>query len=277
MKKVSIFIDCAKPVDAALKKTIDLLRTVNYVTDPKAAELVIVDDIKKVVQIYDPKIVFVVIYSGQIRPSTEVRENVFQIHVCGFLPEVIRLIEKIGGESSEESATIEEESVLTAKAVETAVVEALVEKPGMPWVLVVDDKLENRLSARKQLGDYYNLIIVEGYAEAKKALEERKFDFALIDLHLPVDQTGALSSEALVRNLGEGIPYGMFLIFDACEAGVHAALVTDLNHHQDPFSAAFDRYSGKIFLVNGKKAMFQHASVIDGAKDWAFALQRLIG
>ena len=104
--------------------------------------------------------------------------------------------------------------------------------------------------------------------QARQALKDRRFDFALLDLHLPVATKGALGAEAIAKNLGQEIPYGFFLLLEACKSGADAAVVTDLNHHQDPFSAAFDYYSSELFTINGKRALLLHARMVGGVKDW---------
>jgi hypothetical protein len=53
-------------------------------------------------------------------------------------------------------------------------------------------------------------------------------------------------------------------------------VVTDSNHHHDPFSAAFDRLGYPITIDNAR-CLMMHAELLEsGAKDWAAALDRLM-
>lgn len=77
--------------------------------------------------------------------------------------------------------------------------------------------------------------------------------------------------------LGELVPYGMLLMVEAAHQGAtQVAVVTDLSHHNDPFSAAFDYFSGFSVKIDNAKVVMMHAPMKDGTKDWAQALAQLL-
>ena len=99
-----------------------------------------------------------------------------------------------------------------------------------------------------------------------------KFDVVLTDLHLP------MSSKTMGDKFrfGELVPYGILLMVEAARQGAkYVAVVTDLSHHDDPFSAAFDHYSQFTIKIEGAKVVMMHATMENGAKDWASALAQL--
>jgi CheY-like chemotaxis protein len=255
----TISLKCSTTLNAAYCKTLGLFGFA-IVDDAKSANVVITNDLRTIYQIYRADQTYVLIPTGPL--SSEItKENIIVMDYPFGLLELANLIGRVGDKLVPATALIAETAVTV--------------KPGAPWVLVVDDKIENREAAKQQLCETYNLTVVDDFDEARVAFKSRKFDFALLDLHLPVSTEGALAETVIASNLGEGIPYGMFLLFSACETGADAAVVTDLSHHSDPFSAAFDYYDGKTYVINGKKGMFQHASMIGEAKNWLQALERL--
>ena len=121
----------------------------------------------------------------------------------------------------------------------------------------------------------HRLTVAKDYAEALQILEKETFDVVLLDLHMPMVIQGALASSAL--KLGEQVPYGALLIWDTALAKAkRVAVVTDLNHHSDPFSAAYDRYTNKVFMVNETLVRMIHAPMSNGAKDWVSALSTVL-
>lgn len=255
----TISLKCSTTLNATYRKTLGMFGFV-IVDDAKSADVVITNDLRTIYQIYRAHQTYVLIPSGPL--SSEItKENIIVMDYPFSLLELANLIGRIGNKLVAASVSVVE-TVVTVK-------------PGAPWVLVVDDMIENREAAKQQLGETYNLTVVDGFDEARVAFQARKFDFALLDLHLPVSTEGALAETVIASNLGEGIPYGMFLLFSACETGADAAVVTDLSHHSDPFSAAFDYYDGKTYIINSKKGMFQHATKIGNVKNWKQALERL--
>lgn len=144
--------------------------------------------------------------------------------------------------------------------------------PNAQHILVIDDTPTNIASAMLGLASHY-LTTVTGYQDAMDVLGREKFDVVLTDLHLP------MSSRTMGDKfkLGELVPYGILLMVEAARQGTkHVAVVTDLSHHDDPFSAAFDHYSRFPVKIEGATVVMMHAPMKDGAKDWETALDRLM-
>lgn len=138
-------------------------------------------------------------------------------------------------------------------------------------ILVIDDTAEHITSAKKGLAGH-SLTTATRYQEAMELLGKEKFDVVLTDLHLP------MSSKTMGEKfkLGELVPYGMLLMIEAARQGAKkVAVVTDLSHHDDPFSAAFDHYSRFPILIEGATVRMLHAKVTEGGKDWKDALARI--
>ena len=150
-------------------------------------------------------------------------------------------------------------------------------------ILVIEDTLRHQASALKGLAGHM-LTIVSGYEDAMLILGESmidmqtggnaKFDVVLTDLKMP------MSSKTLGPNafkLGELVHYGIMLMIEAAHQGVNrVAVVTDLNHHADWLSAAFDHFRYPV-KIEGATALMMHAPMnADGTKDWATALDRLM-
>ncbi|HEY4511506.1 MAG TPA: hypothetical protein VJH55_01565 [Candidatus Paceibacterota bacterium] len=123
-------------------------------------------------------------------------------------------------------------------------------------ILVVEDKPENIAAAKKMLADH-NLTVVSGFDDALTALKRNgyarrkveapeKFDVVLTDCLYPKGGTACMGprGEAVVNCQGE-MPYGPMVVFHAIEAGVpHIGLITQGNHHDDPFVFALDSLRG---------------------------------
>ena len=146
-------------------------------------------------------------------------------------------------------------------------------RPDALRILVIDDTPKHIASAESGLAGH-KLTTVTSYEEAMDILGSEKFDVVLTDLHLP------MSSKTMGSKfkLGELVPYGILLMVEAARQGAkHVAVVTDLNHHDDPFSAAFDHYSHFPVQIEGAKVVMMHAPMNgDGSKNWAAALSQLI-
>lgn len=168
------------------------------------------------------------------------------------------------------------EKLLSAPKPAAVHAEALVLAPVRPdalRILVIDDTPKHIASAKLGLAGHH-LTTVMGYEDAMEILAREKFDAVLTDLHLP------MSSKTLGDRfkLGELVNYGMLLMVEAARQGAKfVAIVTDLNHHDDPFSAAFDHFSQFPVQIENAKVLMMHAPMNgDGAKDWAKALERLM-
>ncbi len=139
-------------------------------------------------------------------------------------------------------------------------------------ILVIDDTKQNIDSAKKDLSGH-RLMTATGYEEAMEILGSEKFDVVLTDLHLP------MSSKTMGSKfkLGELVPYGILLMIEAARQGAKlVAVVTDLSHHDDPFSAAFDHFSAFSVKIDKAKVHMVHATMTDGAKDWLDVLLDLM-
>lgn len=159
-----------------------------------------------------------------------------------------------------------------AQATEAAVEESTAElQPDALRILVIDDTPKHIASAKKGLAGH-RLTTATGYQEAMELLGNEKFDVVLTDLHLP------MSSKTMGDKfkLGELVPYGILLMIEAARQGAKkVVVVTDLSHHDDPFSAAFDHYSQFPISIEGAKVRMLHARFSEEGKDWAEALQRI--
>ncbi|HOH67594.1 MAG TPA: hypothetical protein PK896_03855 [bacterium] len=270
MRKLRIYTDCGEkpnqPVNVALQTVLTvLLAEAEVVADFQEADLIIIDKVKKLAEKYREDKQYVLLDYGQpAEISLPDLPNFVKVDISDCLVELLQISSRI---------KLEKETEVAISVVESAV---SAEKPGLPWILVVDDKPENQQAAKNQLGNF-NLVVAEGFDQARLALRERQFAYALLDLHLPVATGGALGEAGIAKHIGLDIPYGLFLLLEACQHGAHAAVVTDLNHHQDPFSAAFDYYANEAMIINGKKALLLHAQLTTGGvKDWCWALDRLM-
>ena len=141
-------------------------------------------------------------------------------------------------------------------------------------ILVVDDESNHRRSAEALLNGH-NLIVVGSYDDAKelltpkvdydlahklkeqglstseayeKATTRPNFDAVLTDLMMPASRS-AQGSEGMSL-VGKQMPVGTFLILLALAAGVkNVAMVTDMNHHNHPASAALDPINRTVIKV----------------------------
>jgi CheY-like chemotaxis protein len=127
-----------------------------------------------------------------------------------------------------------------------------------PKVLVFDDTEHHRQSAHLLLSKDYDLTVVSTYDDAQRALlktvdnngscegEAKKratiypgYDYVLLDLFVPASkQAQQGTGEDFV---GIEMPLGTTLaLFALCSGVKKVAVVTDVNHHDHPASAAFD-------------------------------------
>ena len=126
-------------------------------------------------------------------------------------------------------------------------------------ILIVEDKPEN-IEAAKVLLAGHNVTVVSGFDQAMGALnrglngtgydhEKRgqiPFDVVLTDCMFPKGGMACMGpiGQATVNCQGE-MPYGPMVVFHAIEAGVpNIGLITQGNHHDDPYIFAFDALRG---------------------------------
>jgi len=146
-------------------------------------------------------------------------------------------------------------------------------------ILVIDDEKNHRRSAEMLLKGH-NLLVVGSYDEAagfltskidygfanilqkdkglsyaeaiEKATTRPNFDVVLTDLMMPASRS-AQGPEGLAF-VGKQMPVGTFLILLALAAGVkNIGMVTDMNHHNHPASAALDPIGGSVITVGETK------------------------
>lgn len=273
MRKARVFCECTDPKHDVIRKACENVLSMSLgaelVVDKLAADLLVfIGWTRDFVNWQRPVTTPTIFFNVNMKPSSKIeRDGVLETDVFDLLPNLSKALGelKLDGDAPEMSPLKTENGTRLQSE----------EKPGRPWVLVVDDKDLHRESARRQLTDV-NLVMAVGFDQAREELSKRNFDYALLDLHLMVSTNGALGSDALGKYYGQEIPYGIFLLLEACRKGAQAAVVTDLNHHQDPLSAVFDIYHGQHLNIEGKKALLLHAEITDdGSKNWRKALEQL--
>jgi CheY-like chemotaxis protein len=152
--------------------------------------------------------------------------------------------------------------------------ERRINNPGAKSVLVIDDTPSHQKSALVLLAEC-DLTVATDYDEAMDLLKTNKYDAVLTDMEMPA------STKLSWYQLGKMVPYGLLIATEAARVGTkHVAVVTNLNHHTDPFAAAFDHFSHHDYVVNGSVVKYMHAPMtqIDGksVKDWKRALEDLL-
>jgi CheY-like chemotaxis protein len=123
-------------------------------------------------------------------------------------------------------------------------------------ILIVEDKPKNIAAAQRQL-EGHNLVIVSGFDDALTALKRNgyarrtvespdTFDAVLTDCMYPKGGTACMGPKgAAVVNCQGEMPYGPMIVLHAIECGIpFIGLITQGNHHDDPFVFALDRLTG---------------------------------
>ncbi len=256
--KISILI--ANPIKAALKATISLFCEAEFVEDAFEANIVIAGSAKDLIPFYCKEREFV-IFSEIIKNDQEAK-NVHEFKIEQSLD--VMIFPAICKEKIE---------VVPGKPEE---IEHRIENKDAKKILVVDDNIGHQKSALALLSAY-DLTVATGYDEAMQFLASEKFDVVLTDMEMPMSTKGALGKYVL----GKLVPYGLLIEKEASLRGVkHIAVVTNLNHHLDPFAAAFDYFSKYEYIVNESVVKYMHApmTTINGeyVKDWNMALSNLI-
>ncbi len=231
-----------------------------YVESHKDADLVIFTEVREIERGYSKEKSYVCI-TVYPESSLELPENCTVLRIPTMLVDLIQAIEKVG----EKLKPIEE-----ARTTPIAEVQL---RADAKRILVIDDTSKHIESAKIGLAGH-KLTTVTGYEDAMDILSKEKFDIVLTDLQLP------MSSKSLGERFkfGELVHYGVLLMIEAARQGArHVAVVTDLSHHDDPFSAAFDHFSRFPVTIDGAKVMMLHARLnADGSKNWSDALNRLL-
>ena len=130
-------------------------------------------------------------------------------------------------------------------------------------ILVFDDSKTEQFGATAQLKQH-ETTVVSTYDEAEKKLLEENWDMFMTDLMVPA------SAKQLVRGdkqIGKEAPLGIFLLVLALKQGVKkVALITDMNHHKHPASAALDPLVDTPFSVNGTVLISNNPSAMCNEK-----------
>ncbi|MBT7903667.1 response regulator [Candidatus Woesearchaeota archaeon] len=153
-------------------------------------------------------------------------------------------------------------------------------------ILVIDDKLENRESAKQLLAEH-NVDVASNLVEAltlmghkvnyESDIEPKKYDVVLTDMMFPM---GGRRSQDIVNMSQEGEwqrhedqPLGYSVVLFAAKQGIaYAAVLTGMNHHTGPISATFDlfydrdnEHQRQEFTINGTKCIMfderDHSSI----------------
>lgn len=147
-------------------------------------------------------------------------------------------------------------------------------------ILVVEDKPENIEAARQMLKEH-NLTVLSGFDQARKALHtvdgKVPFDVVLTDCMFPKGGMDCMGprGQALVNCQGV-MPYGPMVVFHAIESGVPCiGLITQGNHHDDPFVFALDGLRG--FKSEKVSVVITNFLERDGVKDWETLLGKVTG
>jgi CheY-like chemotaxis protein len=260
--RVCVTLKTSGSANAAFRKVLGLLSNVKFVEAQCDADLVIFDNVRDVERGFNEQKKYVCL---ELIPSKkQFPANVETFQFVDAVPRLMNLV-------SELQANL----IPADGSPEAGPAEAIPLRSDARRILVIDDTPKHIASARTGLAGHY-LSVATGYEEAMQilGLGKEKFDVVLTDLHLPM--SSATLSDTAFR-LGELVPYGILLMVEAARQGAKfVAVVTDLNHHSDAFSAVFNHYSRFPVTIEGAKVMMMHAPMTaDGSKDWARALDLL--
>ena len=252
------------PLLRAIKQVLPILGNESshvYVENVNEADLIIFTEMRNVELGYSKEKSYAYLQLVDNDRSTQLPENCQKIDALNIMVGLLNAIT---------------EARKKLKPLETPVSEVVEEviplRPDALRILVIDDTPKHIASAKSGLAGH-KLTVATGYEEAMEILASQKFDVVLTDLHLP------MSSKTLgdAFKLGELVPYGILLMIEAARHGAKfVAVVTDLNHHADPFSAAFDHYSRFPVKIEDAKVIMMHAPMKGDCKDWAIALNVLM-
>ena len=230
------------------------------------ADLVIFDEVREIERGYDKEKSYAFLQMPGVKVP-RLPDNCEVINPLQILPGLIGSISKARLRLPPPAmSAVEEEEETTVSLL-----------PDALRILVIEDTPRHQASAKQGLAGH-RLMVATGYEEAMEVLGNEKFDVVLTDLQLPMSSR-TLGTEAF--KLGQLVPYGLMLMIEAAHQGArHVAVVTDMNHHADWLSAAFDhfRYSVKIegAVVQMMHAPMKRDASGESVKDWVAALDRLL-
>jgi len=266
-------------INVAMEETSPLRRAIENVFgiigDPEShcfvksigeADLVIFDELRTIEKDYSDSRTYALLDKFGDRPKNLPANVTDVLSATNMVVELMNLIVKVW---------------LTLKLLDVPKAEVVMSevplRPDALRILVIEDTPKHQASARISLTGH-KLTIATGYEEAMRILGNEKFDVVLTDLQMPMSSR-TLSSTAF--RLGELVPYGIMLMIEAAHQGAkRVAVVTDLNHHTDWVSAAFDHFSYSV-KIEGAKVLMMHAPMKqdesgEWVKDWVEALNRLM-
>ena len=259
MERVKVFIAIENTTGDALRKVLELF-SVRLVEDIKEADLIIVESYLELGKIFSQEKWFGIFTNDKVDKT--VPENVRVIPILQAFAALMEFIVEISKSISD-------------KIVDESEVEELL--PDARKILVIEDTPRHQKSAWNLLKGH-RLIVVGSYDEAMDILAKEKFEIVLSDLYLPMSPE-TLSEKAF--EVGRLVSYGLLLAVEAARSGAsYVVVATDLNHHADPISAAFDHFSRFPVRIEDAKVVFMHAPMKDvegeRVKDWRDIIVKLL-
>ena len=152
-------------------------------------------------------------------------------------------------------------------------------------ILVIEDTEKHVDSAREQFKEH-KLVLARSYEEGRSALESGyHYNVLLTDLMMPKGGREIMGPEGM-KYIFDLLPFGFPLAFLAAKIQIpYIGIVTDVNHHDHPISAAIDPISGAywresseyLYQINDSKLGIFHAPFTDdNRKDWNKVLEVLL-
>lgn len=273
--RIYIAMEERNPIRLAIEKVFGVIgdpESHYFVKGVGEADLVIFDEMRSIEKDFSDSRTYALLDKYGNKPKNLPANVTDVLSATNLVLELVDLIQKVW-------LTLKPLDVSKAETVEMEV--SL--RPDYLRILVIEDTPKHQASAKVGLAGH-KLTVVTGYEEAMKLLgesmidmqtcENTMFDVVLTDLQMPMSSR-TLGSEAF--NLGQLVPYGIMLMIEAAHRAVtRVAVVTDMNHHADWLSAAFDHFSYPV-KIDGAKVLMMHAPMnADGTKDWATALKILM-
>ena len=253
-KKMNVHIAITSVVGKAVQQVLGLMGDQVVFTDFPQARIVLVEDKEYLMRVHTPDKHFVVVNA---REPKNLPVNAEWHPITNLVVKLFELVAKLDTHAeAKETATVNAPVGITRK-----------HGTGTKKILVIDDTEANRVRAESL--NARELVIASNYDQAMTLINAEHFDVVLTDLYLPMSKHHhALSIDAI--RIGETVPYGLLIALEAALHGADAAVVTDANHHQDCFSAAFDDFR-KPYTVNDKQVRFFN----NIGKNWNEALSAL--
>lgn len=233
-----------------------------YVESQAEADLVIFDEVRAIERGYDKEKSYAFLQMPGVK-APRLPDNCEVINALCILGGLIDVISKARLRLPPPAmSAVEEEEETTVSFL-----------PDALRILVIEDTPRHQASARVDLAGH-RLTVATGYEEAMQILAREKFDYVFTDLMMPMSSL-MLGTEAF--KLGELVPYGIMLMIEAAHRGAsYVAVVTDLNHHANWLSAAFDHFRYPV-EIDGAVVMMMHAPMRKNAegedvKNWGNVL-----